>query len=78
MKHLIRTAFAIALPATASTGMMLLRPDFVDPNYQVTDPNILDGLPAGATTYPLNSSGETVIPAAGKKTRFFRLTAKEK
>ena len=53
-------------------------PDFVDPNYQVTDPNILDGLPAGATTYPLNSSGETVIPAADKKTRFFRLTAKEK
>ncbi len=32
----------------------------------------------GGTTYPLNYSGETVIPAADKNTRFFRLKAKEK
>ena len=36
----------------------------------------LDG--SGAVTYPLNASGETVIPKTDKKARFFRLTVKEK
>ena len=38
--------------------------------------NDLDG--TGATDYPVNPDGETVIPASGKKARFFRLKAEEK
>ncbi|MBQ9432152.1 MAG: C10 family peptidase [Kiritimatiellae bacterium] len=36
----------------------------------------LDG--SGAVTYSLDPDGETVIPASGKKVRFFRLKAEEK
>ena len=32
----------------------------------------------GATVYPLDPSGKTVIPKADSKTRFFRLKAAEK
>ena len=36
----------------------------------------LDG--TGATDYPIDPDGETVIPASGKMARFFRLKAEEK
>ena len=80
------------IPAGASTNPPLLSISVdADGNAVIQTPKVVnsdgfeltiqafDGLDgSGATDYPVNPAGETVIPSSGKKARFFRLKAEVK